>query len=142
MARGLFISDDRSSCRHESIEELRLDGLKIGVSTGSIHDGVEIGMQRHRPVSGSDAKIRSFGSAVDGYVIERAGIFSCRGEIPANAFDRAQIGVAEGVCAANRRVARAVGLPRTEASIRVNSSHWLGIDQIGLKMHGLVGPDT
>src|SRR6266403_959709 len=142
MPVGFFCPHHRAIRYHPRIQNFCFYRLKVCVATGSVHNGVKLRMQGHRPAAGRNAKIWSVGFAIHDNVVESTAILSGGRQDPANAIDRAQIRVVERIAAAYRSVARAVCLPWAKRSAGKDVSHRLGIGQVRIKVHGSLGPNA
>ena len=74
-----------------------VDGLEVGVAVGAVDDGVEFGVEGHGAIGDVEAEVRGSGGAVDDDAVELALVVAVGGENAADAFDGAEVGVAEGV---------------------------------------------
>jgi hypothetical protein len=79
------------------MQEPGLHRLQVGISIGAIHDGVEIGVQWHLVPADFYLEIRSVGLAIDHDLVQRALVLPLRGKDSANALDRAQVRIMEGI---------------------------------------------
>jgi hypothetical protein len=84
----------------------------------------------------------SIGGAIDGDVIESAGVVARRRESSADAFDGVEVGVGEGVVAVDGGGAGIVAVPGAEVAGGVDGADGLGIDQVGVVEHGLAHTDV
>ena len=120
---------------------MRLDRLQVGIAIGAIDNGVELGMQRHLVPADLDLEVRGVGLAIHHDLVQRALVCPLRGEDAANALDGAQVGIVEGVGAAQRGRSRPVGIPGAKVASALDLAHRLGIGQDGGKIQRLAGPD-
>src|SRR6266478_825646 len=142
MPVGFFGPHHRAIRHHPGIQNFCFYRLKVCVATGSVHNGVKLRMQGHRPAAGRNAKIWSVGFAIHDNVVESTAILSGGRQDPANAIDRAQIRVVERIAAAYRSVARAVCLPWAKPSVREDVSHRLGVGQVRIEVHRSLWPNA
>src|SRR3981081_438927 len=142
MPFGVFCVHHRALCHQPRRQDFCFYRLKVGVATGSVHNGVKLRMQWHDPAAGRNAKIWSVGLAVHGDVVESTGILSGGRQYPANTLDRAQVSMVERIGSTYRSVARAICLPWAKRSTGKDVPYRLGIGQVRIKVHRTVGPNA
>ena len=87
------------------------------------------------------AEVGRVGCAVDDDAAESSAVSAGRGENSADPLDGAEIGVAEGVVAFDRSVARAVFLEGPEEATGGDVADWLGIHERRIEVQRLTGRD-
>ena len=133
--------DDFAPSHDVGVLEPRVDGLEVGVAVGAVNDGVEGGVEGQGTFGDVEAEVRSGGGAVDDDAVELALVAAVGGEDAANAFNGAEVGVAESVAAVDRCVAGAVCVEGTEVAGGVDVADGERIDEDGMETHGLAGGD-
>src|SRR4029077_9951973 len=142
MPIGVFRLHHRTVCHHPGIQNFGSYRQKVGVATGSVHNGVKLRMQWHHPTAGRNAKIWSVGFTIYDNVVESTAIRSGGRQYSANPPDRAQISMVERIGSTYRSVARAICQPWAERPTGKDVPHRLGIDQVRIKVHGSVRPNA
>ncbi len=118
-----------------------VDGLEPGVAVGAVDNGVEFGVEREGVVGDVEGEVGGGGFAVDGDVVELALVAAGGGEHAADAFDGVEVGMAEGVGAADIGVAGRVGVEGAEVAGGIDVADGFGIDEGGVELHGLAAGD-
>jgi hypothetical protein len=86
-----------------------------------------------------NTEIGSVSLAIHGYVTEGSAVLALGRKPPGDAFDRAEVGIAEGIRALQRRIPWIVRLPGAEVSSGMNHPHRLGISQIRFEAQRFAG---
>ena len=133
--------DDRTLGKDVGLEEPSVDGLEIGVAVGAVDDGVEFGVEGHGAFGDVETEVRGSGCAVDEDSAELTLVVAVGRENAADAFDGAEVGVAEGVLSADGGVAGAVGVEGAEVSGGVDVAGGAGVGEDGVELHGAAGAD-
>ena len=133
--------DDLALGNDVRVEEPRIDGLEVGVAVGAVNDGVEAGVEGHGTLGDVEAEVRGGGGAVDDDFVELALVAAVGGEDAADAFDGAEVGVAEGVAAVDGGGARVVRVEGAEVAGGIDVAGGARIDEDGVEAHGLAGGD-
>ena len=104
-----------------------LDGLEPCVAVGSVHARMKVGVKHHGVAEARELEVGSIGLAVDGEIAQRALVTSGRIQDAGDAFEDGQIGVIEGVVAADWSCCRGRRRP-TGQSCR---SEWMAPGGVG-----------
>ena len=118
-----------------------IDGLEVGVAVGAVDDGMEFGVEGHGAFGDVEAEVRGGGGAVDNDVAELALVGAVGGEDAADTFDGAEVGVAEGVLAADGCVAGAFSVEGAEVAGGVDVAGGARVGEDGVELQGLAGGD-
>src|SRR5215471_560073 len=102
--------------------------IEVGISIGSIDDGVKVSMQRHGVSADGDAEIRCVGLAFNLNSSQSAAVVAGRGKNARDPFQGSEIRVGEGIVSLNGRIARAYFVKRTELAGGLNVADWFWID--------------
>src|SRR5271168_3751601 len=96
------------------MKECRIHRLEIRIAASAVNNGVELRVQRDRMPAGRNSKVGRIGFSMHGNVAESSRVLASGRQNASNAFDRAQVGVSEGIIPLHRCVSRTVLLPRPE----------------------------
>src|SRR5205807_9674156 len=124
------------------MKESRLHGEEISVAVSPIHDSAKIGVKCYGMLGHAEAKVGRVSPSFDCDLSQRASVLAGGGKNSRDAFQRAEIGVGEGVISFDGGVARAVFIQRPKLAGGFNVAGRLGIDQNSVEAKGLLGTDV
>ena len=113
-----------------------VDGLKPCVAIGAVDARVKVGVKRHGVAEARELEVGSVGLAVDGEVAQSALVTSGRIEDAGDAFEDGQIGVVEGVVAADWAAAGVGNDPRSKAAGGWMAPGGVGLCKLRVEVHG------
>src|ERR1700678_1304680 len=107
-------ADHGTARRERRLKKRGTHRPEICVPARSVNNRVELRVQRHRVPTACNSKIRRIGFSMHDDIAQGSRVFAGGGERASNTFDRAEIGVSEGVVSLHRCIPRTVLLPWSE----------------------------
>ena len=120
-ALDVAVADDRARGDDVRLTEPGVHAVEPRIAVGAVDDGLEAREQRDRLIRDVEREVRRFRLAVHLDALERAAILTDRRQDAVDALDVVEVGLPEGVLAADRGQRRILRLPRTERPCRFDA---------------------